>query len=181
MKKTFETRSRITQQKSHRLLQMQQPWKFPSRLLNIKMGRFYPRTTMFFGVWNFFIILLMAEILHQLRLVVYPIIYRVSAPSQVVSRISAINSTKQNAFSILSRATHHKNLPQPLEVGNPHPTTRRSKRAPRLFWPQQNALPIPSMYGIFTYIYHKNQVNVGKYTIHGCYGLGFAWKTSHFE
>ena len=26
----------------------------------------------------------MAEILHQLRLVVYPIIYRVSAPSQVV-------------------------------------------------------------------------------------------------
>ena len=29
-------------------------------------------------------ILLMAEILHQLRLVVFPIIYRVSAPSQVV-------------------------------------------------------------------------------------------------
>ena len=35
----------------------------------------------------------MAEILHQLRLVVYPIIYKVLAPSQVVvSRISAINS-----------------------------------------------------------------------------------------
>ena len=30
------------------------------------------------------VIRLMAEILHQLRLVVYPIIYRVSAPSQVV-------------------------------------------------------------------------------------------------
>ena len=28
-------------------------------------------------------------------------------------------------------------------------------------------LPIPSMYGILTYIYHKNQLNVGKYTIHG--------------
>ena len=28
-------------------------------------------------------------------------------------------------------------------------------------------IPIPSMYGIFTYIYHKNQPNVGKYTIHG--------------
>ena len=27
------------------------------------------------------------------------------------------------------------------------------------------------MYGIFTYIYHKNQPNVGKYTIHGWYGL----------
>ena len=26
------------------------------------------------------------------------------------------------------------------------------------------------MYGIFTYIYHKNQPNVGKYTIHGWYG-----------
>ena len=30
------------------------------------------------------------------------------------------------------------------------------------------------MYGIFTYIYHKNQPNVGKYTIHGSYGL---WMT----
>ncbi len=30
------------------------------------------------------VILLMAEILHQFRLVVYPIIYRVSAPFQVV-------------------------------------------------------------------------------------------------
>ena len=28
------------------------------------------------------------------------------------------------------------------------------------------------MYGIFTYIYHKNQLNVGKDTIHGCYGIG---------
>ena len=35
----------------------------------------------------------MEEILHQLRLVVYPIIYRVLAPSQVVSRISSINSS----------------------------------------------------------------------------------------
>ena len=30
--------------------------------------------------------------------------------------------------------------------------------------------PIGSMYGIFTYIYHKNQPNVGVYTIHGSYG-----------
>jgi len=28
------------------------------------------------------------------------------------------------------------------------------------------------MYGIFTYSYHKNQLNVGKYTIHGWYGSG---------
>ena len=26
------------------------------------------------------------------------------------------------------------------------------------------------MYGIFTYIYHKNQLNVGKYTMHGLLG-----------
>ena len=30
--------------------------------------------------------------------------------------------------------------------------------------------PIGSMYGIFTYICHKNQPIVGKYTIHGSYG-----------
>ena len=28
-------------------------------------------------------------------------------------------------------------------------------------------VPIGSMYGIFTYIYHKNQPIVGSYTIHG--------------
>jgi len=27
------------------------------------------------------------------------------------------------------------------------------------------------MYGVFTYIYHKNQPNVGVYTIHGSYGI----------
>ena len=30
--------------------------------------------------------------------------------------------------------------------------------------------PIPSMYGIFTYIGHEHQENVGKYTIHGWHG-----------
>ena len=28
------------------------------------------------------------------------------------------------------------------------------------------------MYGIFTYIHHKNQPNVSKYIIHGSYGYG---------
>jgi len=32
--------------------------------------------------------------------------------------------------------------------------------------------PIGSMYGIFTYIYHRNPPNVGKYAIHGDYGNG---------
>ena len=41
--------------------------------------------------------------------------------------------------------------------------------------------PIPSMYGIFTYIWLMFMVNVGKYTIHGWYGkwynegTGFFW------
>ena len=26
------------------------------------------------------------------------------------------------------------------------------------------------MYGLFTYIYHKFMINVGKYSIHGSYG-----------
>jgi len=30
--------------------------------------------------------------------------------------------------------------------------------------------PLPSMYGKFTYIYHKNQPNVCKYPLHGSYG-----------
>ena len=34
-------------------------------------------------------------------------------------------------------------------------------------------LPICSMYGIFTNIYPINHPNVGKYTIHGAYGLGY--------
>ena len=32
-------------------------------------------------------------------------------------------------------------------------------------------IPTGSMYGIYTYIYHKNQPNVGKYTLHGSYGI----------
>ena len=30
---------------------------------------------------------------------------------------------------------------------------------------------IPSMYGIFPYIWFIFMANVGKYTIHGCYGI----------
>ena len=32
-------------------------------------------------------------------------------------------------------------------------------------------IPIGSIYGIFTYICHKHQPNVGKYTRHGSYGI----------
>ena len=32
-------------------------------------------------------------------------------------------------------------------------------------------IPIASMYGIFTYIYHKIKPNVDKYSIHGWYGI----------
>ena len=36
---------------------------------------------------------------------------------------------------------------------------------------KRGSFPIGSMYGIFTYISHENQPNVGKYTIHGSYGF----------
>ena len=58
-------------------------------------------------------------------------------------------------------------------------------KAPQKF--KECIYPIASMYGIFAYIYHKNQTNVGKYTIHGWYGYtkndGPAWKngTSGFN
>ena len=47
----------------------------------------------------------------------------------------------------------------------------------------QTAIPRCSMYGIFTYIYHKNQLNVGKYTIHGSFGIYYyRWgETSAFK
>ena len=37
------------------------------------------------------------------------------------------------------------------------------------------------MYGIFTYMYHKNQPNVGKYAIHGWYGTGIAFEKEQFN
>ena len=33
------------------------------------------------------------------------------------------------------------------------------------------SIPIASMYGVFTYIWLICMVNVGKHTIHGCYGI----------
>ena len=52
--------------------------------------------------------------------------------------------------------------------------TRKVRFQTRNPWCYQayQAVPIGSMYGIFTYIYHKHQLNVGKYTIHGWYGVG---------
>ena len=38
--------------------------------------------------------------------------------------------------------------------------------------PVINGVPIGSMYGVFTYMYHKNQPNVGKYSIHGSDPMG---------
>ena len=35
-------------------------------------------------------------------------------------------------------------------------------------------LPICSMYGLFSYIFHRFKPNVGKYTVHGAYGLSMS-------
>ena len=40
---------------------------------------------------------------------------------------------------------------------------------------------IPSTYGVFTYIYHKHQPNVGKYAIHGWYGFLFLRLTIQYH
>ena len=59
---------------------------------------------------------------------------------------------------------------------------RTCKRTPnhqlRLWVHGWMLIPIGSMYGIFTYIYHKNQPNVGIwiYQSHGSYGIGTFWK-----
>ena len=41
--------------------------------------------------------------------------------------------------------------------------------------------PIASMYGVFTYSYLENQLNVGKYTIHGWYGWYEQYYTQVFH
>ena len=45
------------------------------------------------------------------------------------------------------------------------------KKSPKKPTQAESNIPIGSMYGIYSYIYHKNQPNVGKYTIHGSYGI----------
>ena len=55
----------------------------------------------------------------------------------------------------------------------PHKNHKRFVRKLEGWWNVSLAKPIPSMSGIFTCIYHTNQPNVGKYTIHGSYGKGF--------
>jgi len=44
-----------------------------------------------------------------------------------------------------------------------------------------NWIPIGSMYGIFTNIYPINDPNVGKYTIHGSYGIGIWLISGHLD
>ena len=46
------------------------------------------------------------------------------------------------------------------------------KRAKKVDVPVDVPIPICSMYGIFTYIWVIFRANVGKYSIHGAYGIG---------
>jgi len=50
-------------------------------------------------------------------------------------------------------------------IGDEH-TTQKKK-----IQDYNHTIPIPSMYGIHTYIWLILMVNVGKYTIHGSYGI----------
>ena len=40
-------------------------------------------------------------------------------------------------------------------------------------------IPIPSMYGIYTYIWLISMVNVGKYTIHGWCGIYYVFHKTY--
>ena len=67
---------------------------------------------------------------------------------------------------------HFEEAGERLQIGT---QLRGLKKHPNLiprFPNEKNVnIPIPSMYGIFTYIWWIFMVNVGKYTIHGCYGI----------
>ena len=45
------------------------------------------------------------------------------------------------------------------------------KKKSKVNYGANSPLPIGSMYGVFDFIYHKDQPNVGNYAIHGWYGL----------
>ena len=68
----------------------------------------------------------------------------------------------------LSFCRKHAGRPDGMEtVGWIFPEKRRTIEISPHFFKRDT---IGSMYGIFTFIYHKNQPNVGEYTIHGSYG-----------
>ena len=58
---------------------------------------------------------------------------------------------------------------EPLQ--GPHDFKEILRRDPSPHFSDHSTMPIGSMYGIFSYIYHKNQPNVGKYILHGSHGM----------
>ena len=46
-----------------------------------------------------------------------------------------------------------------------------NETGPWACWANNKAIPLGSMYGVFCYIWLMFMVNVGKYAIHGCYGI----------
>ena len=53
------------------------------------------------------------------------------------------------------------------------------RHSTRCLYAKLQFYPIASMYGMVTYIYHEDQLNVGKSTIHGWYG--YTYTTSDFR
>ena len=75
-----------------------------------------------------------------------------------------VDSKKVNSISLAL----WKKSPQPPQKTTP--PGMQKKQQPVNPWQKLVSYPMASIYGIFTYIYHTNQPNVGKYTIHGWYG-----------
>ena len=90
---------------------------------------------------------------------------------------SAVLVLWRDAF-VLCRNVESKSLDLSITMRGPLLSTRREPTTScstfECFWQHlivNSLIPIGSMYGIFTYIYHKNQPNVGKCTIHGSSGI----------
>ena len=140
---------------------------------------------------------------HQLRLVVCPMIqlqYRVLYISGVWGWISPINSTIhvlriacanfcafsfRVTFEISRQLFYPRNAFPGSPPGRPpffNPIGRLRVSPFLIVKVYHHPKPIASMYCIFTYIYHKHQLNAGKYTIHGSSGKGTTistwWLTS---
>ena len=94
-----------------------------------------------------------------------PSIHHFSLAQKKILLLQMPPPSHQQPISILEVPMH------PLIHSEPPPQQNRET------WKKTNAnaIPICSMYGIFTTIYTINGPNVGNYTIHGAYGIAHNW------
>ena len=87
-------------------------------------------------------------------------------PCFMLHIIPSIFTHEHDTIQSVSRTVQTWMFPPRVTVGK-MPFAKRKPHKQR----SKDLIPIWSMYGIFTYIYHKNQPNVGEYAMHGSYGI----------